>query len=81
LERVAGVNNVKEIKAITGAEDFSYFQNEIPGLFFFLGGTPLNMNESEAPSHHTPSFMVDDAGMKLGVEALSNLAIDFLKMK
>ena len=80
LQRVAGEKNVIEIKGITGAEDFSYFQNEVPGLFFFLGGTPLSMKESEAPSHHTPSFEVDDAGMKLGVEALSNLAVDYLKM-
>jgi amidohydrolase len=81
LERVAGNENVYEINAITGAEDFSYFQNEVPGLFFFLGGTPLDMKESEAPSHHTPSFIVDDASMKLGVKALSNLAVDFLKSK
>ncbi len=81
LERVAGNENVYEINAITGAEDFSYFQNEVPGLFFFLGGTPLDMKESDAPSHHTPSFIVDDASMKLGVKALSNLAVDFLKSK
>lgn len=81
LERVSGKENVYEINAITGAEDFSYFQNEVPGLFFFLGGTPLDMKESEAPSHHTPSFIVDDASMKLGVKALSNLAVDFLKSK
>jgi amidohydrolase len=81
LERVAGNENVYEINAITGAEDFSYFQNEVPGLFFFLGGTPLDMKESEAPSHHTPSFIVDDSSMKLGVKALSNLAVDFLKSK
>ena len=81
LERVAGKENVYEINAITGAEDFSYFQNEVPGLFFFLGGTPLDMKESEAPSQHTPSFIVDDASMKLGVKALSNLAVDFLKSK
>lgn len=81
LEQVAGKENVYKINAITGAEDFSYFQNEVPGLFFFLGGTPLDMKESEAPSHHTPSFIVDDASMKLGVKALSNLAVDFLKSK
>ena len=81
LERVAGKENVYEINAITGAEDFSYFQNEVPGLFFFLGGTPLDIKESEAPSHHTPFFIVDDASMKLGVKALSNLAVDFLKSK
>jgi amidohydrolase len=80
LERTAGADNVFEINAITGAEDFSYFQNEVPGFFFFLGGTPLDMNEKDAPSHHTPSFIVDDAGMKLGVKALTNLTLDYMKM-
>jgi len=80
LQRVAGEDKVFEINAITGAEDFSYFQNKVPGLFFFLGGTPLNMEERDAPSHHTPSFIVDDSSMQLGVKALSNLAIDFLML-
>ncbi len=81
LQRVAGLENVFEIDAITGAEDFSYFQNEIPGFFFFLGGTPLYIKESDAPSHHTPSFSVDDSSMKLGVKALTNLTLDYLKKK
>ncbi|MEK9740148.1 MAG: amidohydrolase [Flavobacteriaceae bacterium] len=79
LQRAAGKENVFEINAITGAEDFSYFQKEVPGFFFFLGGTPLTINEQDAPSHHTPDFFVDDASMKLGVKALTFLAIDYLK--
>ena len=78
LEKVAGKENVMEIPAITGAEDFSYFQREIPGLFFFLGGTPLDIDPKDAPSHHTPDFFVDDKGMLLGVKAMSQLALDFL---
>ena len=80
LKRVAGEENVEVIKAITGAEDFSYFQSEIPGFFFFLGGTPLSMNLEDAPSHHTPDFIVDDAGMLLGVKAMSQLALDYLEL-
>ena len=79
LERAAGKANVNLMDALTLAEDFSYFQNEIPGFFFFLGGTPLDMKESDAPSHHTPSFIIDDSSMKLGVKTLSNLALDYLK--
>lgn len=79
LQKVAGADKVIEIDAITGAEDFSYFQNEVPGFFFFLGGTPLDMDEKTAPSHHTPSFIVDDAGMKLGVKALTQLTLDYFK--
>jgi amidohydrolase len=79
LERAAGKANVNIMDALTLAEDFSYFQNEIPGFFFFLGGTPLDMKESDAPSHHTPSFIIDDSSMKLGVKTLYNLALDYLK--
>ena len=80
LKRVAGEENVEVIKAITGAEDFSYFQSEIPGFFFFLGGTPISMKMEDAPSHHTPDFFVDDAGMLLGVKAMSQLTLDYLEL-
>lgn len=79
LQSVMGVENVIEVDAITGAEDFSYYQNEIPGLFFFLGGTSPELSEAEAPSHHTPDFIVDDRALIKGVEVMSNLALDYLK--
>src|SRR5690606_21782779 len=64
LKRVAGKDNVQIQKAVTGGEDFSYFQNEVPGFFFFLGGmTPGNT--SSFP-HHTPDFIIDENGMILG---------------
>ena len=78
LEKVVGKENVIEISAVTGAEDFSYFQSKIPGFYFFLGGTPLNVKEDEAPSHHTPDFFVDDKALIIGVKALTQLSIDYL---
>lgn len=78
LQRVAGNENVVTQKAITGAEDFSYFQREVPGFFFFLGGmTPGN---KESFPHHTPDFLIDDAGMQLGVKAMTELTLDYLNM-
>lgn len=79
LHKVAGEDNVLLMQAITGAEDFSYFQSQVPGFFFFLGGTPLDMAEEDAPSHHTPDFIVDDASMLLGVKAMTQLTLDYLK--
>lgn len=78
LERAVGASNVHEMRAITGAEDFSYFQEQVPGLYFFLGGMDPAINPSEAPSHHTPDFLVQDEGMIYGVKALTQLAIDYL---
>lgn len=79
LKAMAGDANVKERKAITGAEDFSYFQEKVPGLFFFLGGMPKGMNPSEAAPHHTPDFFIDDRGLKLGVKCMVALTLDYMQ--
>jgi amidohydrolase len=77
LQRVAGSKNVQEIDAITGAEDFSFFQQKVPGLYFFLGGKPLDVKPQDAAGHHTPDFMLDESGFVLGVKTLSTLALDY----
>lgn len=81
LERTAGKANVINAKAVTGAEDFSFFQKEVPGLYLFVGGKPLDTPKEQAPAHHTPEFSVDDSGMKLGVEILTNLTLDYMHQK
>ncbi len=78
---VMGEEHVRLVPAITGAEDFSFYQKEVPGFFFFLGGTPLDVPEKDAAPHHTPDFYVDDAGMVYGVKAMSRLVVDYMEMK
>ena len=80
LEDVAGKNNVVLTPAATGAEDFSYYQDKIPGLFFFLGGMPKGKNPTETASHHTPDFYIDESGFVLGMKAMSNLTLDYMEM-
>ncbi|RDK87164.1 amidohydrolase [Marinirhabdus gelatinilytica] len=76
LQKTAGEENVQLMKATTGGEDFSYFQEKVPGFYFFLGGmTPGN---TEAYPHHTPDFKIDDAGMLLGVKTMTQIALDYL---
>ena len=79
LQRTAGVENVILRPAVTGAEDFSFFQQKVPGLFIFLGGMPKGSNPMTAPSHHTPDFFIDETGLSLGVKALANLTLDYLE--
>lgn len=75
---VAGAENVDNaIDAITGAEDFSFFQEEIPGLYFFIGGMPAGTSPAEAAPHHTPDFYVDDAGMLTGIRLMSRMVTDY----
>jgi len=78
LHRTAGEDNVVHIDAITGAEDFSYFAQEVPGLYLFLGAKSPDLPEEMVVSHHTPDFVIDESAMKLGVRTLANLTLDYL---
>ncbi|HVK97093.1 MAG TPA: amidohydrolase [Flavisolibacter sp.] len=77
LQKAAGAANVGLIPPKTGAEDFSFFQQKVPGLFFNLGGMPKGKDPNTTPSHHTPDFYIDESGMKTGVKALLQLVTDY----
>ena len=78
LQRAAGADKVVLRPAVTGAEDFSFFAQEAPGLFVFLGGRDPALPEAQAPGHHTPEFQIDDRGLDLGVRVMAQLALDYL---
>lgn len=81
LQKAAGANNTYEINAITGAEDFAFYQKEIPGFFFFLGAMPPDTDPAKVPSHHTPDFMIDETAFVTGVKAMLNVTVDYLFAK
>jgi amidohydrolase len=76
LQTVAGEENVIIMKATTGGEDFSFFQEKVPGVYFFLGG--MTAENTESFPHHTPDFMIDESGLLLGVKAFTQISIDYL---
>jgi amidohydrolase len=78
LEAVAGQNRVERLKPITGAEDFSYFANEVPGFYISLGGKPPGKPLKEVAAHHTPDFFVDESGLDVGVRAMAAMAWRYL---
>jgi amidohydrolase len=81
LRRVAGEKNVS-VGPLTGtAEDFSYFQQQVPGLFFFLGVTPRDQDHTKAPANHSPLFFADESALPVGVRVMANLALDYLHGK
>jgi amidohydrolase len=75
IKEAVGVNNVGIIPPKTGAEDFSFYAKEIPGLFFFLGGKPAN--KTDAAPHHTPDFYLDESSFKNGIKAFCYLVFDY----
>ncbi len=62
-----------------GAEDFSFYQQKVPGLFFFVGTRPKNQTAEEAASNHSPLFYVDESGLGLGIRAMARVAADYLR--
>jgi amidohydrolase len=79
LQRVAGEKNVLLRPKTTGAEDFSFFAQQAPGLFIFLGGSPKGTDMSKVAYNHSPRFFVEDSAMKLGMRALMHLTVDYLE--
>ena len=77
LQHTAGIDNVIEMEAMTGAEDFSFFAEKVPSVFFFLGGMQKGMDPQKAFPHHTPDFYLDESGLKLGVVSFCNLVLDY----
>jgi amidohydrolase len=81
FERVAGKENARLRKAQMGAEDFSFFALKVPGLYFNLGGKPIDVPIEKTADHHTPDFFIDESGMKLGVRVMCNLVVDYMGRK
>jgi amidohydrolase len=81
LQRAAGKENVMQIPAVTMAEDFSFFQQKAPGLFFFLGAYPTDVKLEKAPVHHTADFMIDEKSFVTGVKAFLALTTDYMYLK
>ena len=81
LERVAGAQNVVVGQKITGYEDFSYYQQRIPGFFYFVGITPKGTGRKQAAPNHSPRFYVDESALLLGLRSLTHLTVDYLAGK
>jgi amidohydrolase len=81
LQAAAGKDNMLLTEAVTGAEDFSFYQAKIPGLFYFIGGMPKGKKPSDMPSHHTPDFYIDEGSFVLGMTSMAHLTLDYMEMK
>lgn len=74
LRSVAGPGRVDELKPVTGAEDFSFIANEVPGFYISLGGKIPGKPLAEVAAHHTPDFHIEESGLAVGVKAMAAMA-------
>jgi amidohydrolase len=80
LQRTAGEGGFRIVNPITGSEDFPEFTRDIPGVFFMLGVSPKDADPKTQPANHSPLFFADEAALPTGVRALSNAAVDYLRL-
>lgn len=79
LQRSAGQGGFSLINPIMASEDFPEFTRDIPGLYFFLGVTPMDRDLTAAPANHSPLFFADEGALETGVRAMANLAVEYLR--
>ncbi|HET7230576.1 MAG TPA: amidohydrolase [Longimicrobium sp.] len=75
MVRLMGAQNVVNVPPTTGAEDFAYFSNAVPGFFYRLGTVTPGTTSGD---HHTPTFQADDAAIPIGIRMMSTLLLDYL---
>jgi len=75
LERVLGRDHVEVLEPWSASEDFSFFANAVPGLFFSLG---TQMPGTVSGGHHTPTFRADDGSLPVGMRVMSAVLLDYL---
>jgi amidohydrolase len=78
LKRAAGEAGIRQHHRVMVAEDFSFFQQRVPGVFFFLGVTPRDQDMASAAPNHSPRFFVDESALSTGVRAMTAVTLDFL---
>jgi amidohydrolase len=81
LQKVLGEKNVVPAPLETAAEDFAFYQQQIPGLFLFFGIMQKGKDPNTVAPRHTAEFFLEESGMKTGVLTLANLTIDYMFAK
>ena len=81
LQAAAGKQNVVLRNWIMGSEDFSYYSENAPSFFFFLGGMPKGNDPAKAPPHHTADFFIDESGFYVGVKAFCEIGFNYGSQK
>ncbi|WBU63773.1 amidohydrolase [Paracoccus aerodenitrificans] len=79
LNKVEGATPL-EIGKLTPSEDFSFYAQEVPGLFMMLGATPADADPATVAPNHSPNFRIDEASLVVGVRALVTLTVDYMNM-
>lgn len=80
LEKAVGSENIVLRPAVMGAEDFSFFQQQVPGMYINIGGMPKGVDPKKVSGAHTPGFLIDESGMQTGIKVFLHLVMDYMRL-
>lgn len=78
IRKAIGDEHVIEARPWMASEDFAYFADAVPGVYFFVGATPLGQDASTAPANHSPKFFLDEGALSIGMESMLQASLDYL---
>ena len=76
-----GADHVIDGKVWMASEDFALLSKDVPGVYFFVGSTPMGQDAAHAPSNHSPKFFLDEAALQVGMHSMLQASLDFLGAK
>jgi amidohydrolase len=76
VARALGEDHVNSGLPVMPAEDFAYFQQAVPGVFFFYGVNPPGVTQAEAAPNHNPRFFVHEPAMETALRAMLAVTLD-----
>ncbi len=79
FERVAGEQGLYPFLPVTAAEDFAFFSNQVPAIYFFIGAVAPGVDYKTSPGNHSPLFNVYEPVMEIGVQAFTHAVVDYLQ--
>ena len=79
LKRIATADGLVVPPLSTVAEDFSFYSDEVPTLYVFVGSTAADRDAATAPSNHSPMFLIDEKSLDIGLRTLLGLTLDYLQ--
>lgn len=78
IGKAIGADHVIEAKPWMASEDFAYFANEVPSVYFWVGATPTGQDALKAPANHSPKFFMDEGALKVGMASMLQATLDYL---
>jgi amidohydrolase len=75
-EKVVGPGQVVAATPSMGGEDMSFFLNEVPGCYFFIGSA--NPDKGIDVPHHHPEFDIDEDALAIGTQVIAQAVLDYL---